>query len=71
MGEAVTASVTDVRNSGDQVVATVRVGGLTRGSGVPFDHTWGYVCETKDGKLSYFRAYFDRAEALKAAGLSE
>jgi len=71
MGEAITASVTELRTAGDQIVATVRVAGKTRGSGVPFDHTWGYVCETKGGKISFFRAYFDRTEALEAAGLGE
>jgi ketosteroid isomerase-like protein len=69
MGEAVTASVTDVRDAGGQIVAIVRVSGRTRESGIPFDHTWGYTCRMEDGRLSYFRAYFNPGEALEAAGL--
>jgi ketosteroid isomerase-like protein len=71
MGEAVAVSVTDVRDAGGQIVAIVRVSGRTRESGVPFDHTWGYVCRMEDRTLSYFRAYFNPDEALKAAGLRE
>jgi ketosteroid isomerase-like protein len=71
MGGAVTVSVVDVRDLGDQTVATVRISGRTRESGIPFDHTWGYICRMTDAKVSYFRAYFDPAEALEAAGLSE
>jgi hypothetical protein len=38
-------------------------------SGIPFDHTWAYTCRMEDGRLSYFRAYFNPGEALEAAGL--
>jgi ketosteroid isomerase-like protein len=71
MGAAVTASVTDVRDAGDQIVAIVRISGRTRAGGMPFDHTWGYICRMRDGRMSYFRACFDADEALEAAGLEE
>jgi hypothetical protein len=47
------------------------VSGRTRKGGIPFDHTWGYLCRVDDGRLSYFGAYFNPAEALEAAGLEE
>jgi len=70
LGDAAAVSVVEVRDAGNEVVAIVQVSGRARESGVPYDHTWGYVCRTEDGRLSYFRAYLDFAEALEAAGLS-
>ena len=69
MGDEASASVLDLRDAGDAVVAVVRVSGQTRDAGVPYDHTWGYLCRTENGKVTYFRAYFDPREALEEAGL--
>ena len=71
LGEGAAASVEDIRDAGEEVVAIVRVAGRTRDSYVPYDHTWGYTVRTADGAVSYFRAWFSPAEALEAAGLSE
>lgn len=65
------AVVERVFDAGDRQVPFVRFQGHARGSGVPFDHMWGYVVKVKAGQLSYIRAYFEPEEALKAAGLSE
>jgi ketosteroid isomerase-like protein len=56
-------------DAGDEVVALVRVSGVSKGADVPFDHLWAYVCRLRDGKLAYQRAYWDPDEALAAAGV--
>ena len=61
--------VQDVIDAGEEVVAVVRVSGISKGADVPFDHVWAYVCRLRDGKLAYQRAYWDPEEALSAAGV--
>ena len=56
--------------AGDQLVALVRYRLVSAGGDVPLDHVWGYVCEARDGRLSYLRAYWDPEEALADAGVS-
>jgi ketosteroid isomerase-like protein len=55
--------------AGDRLVALVRFDLVSAGGDVPTDHLWGYVCEARDGKLSYLRAYWEPDEALAAAGV--
>lgn len=62
-------TVEDVRDAGDRVVALVRFSGLASGSGIPFDHLWGYVIEVRDEQIAYLRAFYEAPEALEAAGL--
>jgi ketosteroid isomerase-like protein len=62
--------IEDVIDAGNEVVALVRVIGVSRGADVPFDHLWGYVCRVRDGRLVYQRAYWDPDDALAAAGVS-
>jgi ketosteroid isomerase-like protein len=71
LGEAVAIDVEEIRDTGEEVVAVVRVRGQARDSGIPYDHAWGYTCRTADGAVCYFRAWFNPAEAFEAAGLSE
>jgi ketosteroid isomerase-like protein len=61
--------VEDMIDAGDEVVALVRVSGISTGADVPFDHLWAYVCRLRDGKLAYQRAYWDPDEALSDAGV--
>ena len=61
--------VQDVIDAGDGIVAVVRVSGISTGADVPFDHVWAYLCRVRDGKLAYWRAYWDPEEALEAAGV--
>src|SRR5262245_20851715 len=56
--------------AGDQLVALVRYRLGSAGGDVPLDHVWGYVCEAREGRLSYLRAYWDPEEALADAGVS-
>jgi ketosteroid isomerase-like protein len=56
----------DVRDTPDGLVSLVR----TRGSspnGLPLDHLWGYRFRMRDGRVVWFRAYLDPAEALGEA----
>jgi ketosteroid isomerase-like protein len=62
-------SVERIVDAGDDVVALVRVSGVSKGADVPFEHLWAYVCRLRDGKLAYQRAYWDPDEALAAAGV--
>jgi ketosteroid isomerase-like protein len=66
-----TVTVENVADAGELQVPLVRYRGRSESGGVPWEHLWGYVVEVKDGRLSYIRAYYDPAEALEAAGLSE
>jgi ketosteroid isomerase-like protein len=62
--------IEDLIDAGDQVVALVRISGVSKGADVPFEHVWAYVCRVDDGQLTYQRAYWDADEALSAAGVS-
>jgi ketosteroid isomerase-like protein len=70
LGRDIVVAVDEVKEVGDQVVAVVRVSGVSTETQIPFEHKWGYVCRTTDGRLSYLQAYFDPAEALVAASAS-
>jgi ketosteroid isomerase-like protein len=63
-------TVEDLVEVGDQLVALIRFNVVSAGGDVPIDHVWGYVCEARDGKLAYLRAYWDPEEALADAGAS-
>ena len=55
-----------------RLLAFVRLSGYGRGSGAPFEVRGAHLfTPAPDGRLLRFEAYFDRAEALEAAGLSE
>ena len=60
-----------IQVGGDRVVVLARHGGTGRGSGVHVDAPVGHVLRLRDGKVIEWRAYLDRGEALKAAGLSD
>jgi ketosteroid isomerase-like protein len=60
--------IEDLIDTGDCVVALIRVSGVSTGGDVPFEHVWGYVCRVEGGQLTYQRAYWDPEEALSAAG---
>jgi ketosteroid isomerase-like protein len=56
---------------GDTVVAEIRMAGTGAGSGLEIEQTTWQVTRFRDGKLTGFTAYGDRAHALEAVGLSE
>jgi ketosteroid isomerase-like protein len=65
------AVVERVVGSGDQVAWVIRTTGRSPGADLPSEHRWGYVGRIADGRLAYFRAYYDADEALADVGLTE
>ena len=61
----------DPLDAGDDVVATYRVHGMGRKSGVEVDQRLTLVWTVRDGKIARVRAYAERSEALEAVGLHE
>lgn len=56
----------DVRDTPEGMVSLVRTRG-TSPNGLPFDHLWAYRFRMRDGRVVWFRAYLDPAEALGEA----
>jgi ketosteroid isomerase-like protein len=69
LGPAQDMSVTvdRVLDAGERQVAFVRVSGRSA-SGAAHEHLWAYVVETRDGRIVFFRAYYEPDEALNAVG---
>ena len=61
----------EARGSGDMVFLWVRFSGHGEGSGAPVEMELAHVLTMRGGKVARTMEYFDRAEALEAAGLSE
>jgi ketosteroid isomerase-like protein len=55
----------------DRVLALARQTARGRESGAPIDHKLGFVFTLRDGKVVRCDLYWDRVDALEAAGLSE
>jgi ketosteroid isomerase-like protein len=60
-----------ILESGDDVVATHRISGRGRGSGLTVDQRITLISTVRGGRVTRVTAYRDRAEALEAAGLDE
>jgi ketosteroid isomerase-like protein len=58
-------------DAGDQVIAMVRSYGRGKRSGVPVDMLEAHLWTVRDGRLRRLRTLATKADALKAAGLSE
>jgi ketosteroid isomerase-like protein len=59
----------EMHETGDQVVAIVRIRARGKASGASIDTRTGMVSAFRDGKLVRWRHYSDPEEALEAAGL--
>jgi ketosteroid isomerase-like protein len=55
----------------DRVVFIYRQRATGKGSGIPVEMHGGMISELRDGRVIRTTNYFDSAEALEAAGLSE
>ncbi len=55
----------------DRVLGFMRVTGTGRASGIPIENANGNVYDIADGRIQRIRVFFDRNQALEAAGLSE
>ena len=56
---------------GDRVLVLSRHTARGKQSGVPIEHEIGDLFTLRDGRVVHYDSYWDRAEALKAAGLSD
>ena len=61
----------EARANGDVVFVWVRFTGHGGASGVPMEMEIAHVNVLRDGKVARIEEYFDRSEALAAAGLKE
>ena len=61
----------EANESGDKVFLWVRFSGHGEGSGVPVEMELAHVLTMRDGRVVRTVEYYDREEALEAAGLSE
>jgi len=61
--------VEEIKDGRDWVLALGRIRGRGRGSGALFDARGAWLARFRDGSVTSFRTYPDRAEALKAVGL--
>ena len=55
----------------DRVLGFMRVTGTGRASGIPIENATGNVYDITDGRIQRIRVFFDRNQALEAAGLEE
>jgi ketosteroid isomerase-like protein len=60
----------EAKENGDKVFLWVRFSGHGEESGAPVEMELAHVITMRDGKVARTVEYFDRAEALEAAGLS-
>ena len=61
----------EFRDLGDRVLVLGRQVGRGRGSGAPVEVAGATILDFRGDRIWRIRAYFDRAEGLRAAGLSE
>jgi ketosteroid isomerase-like protein len=63
--------VEEIRDGSSWVLALGRIRGRGRGTGAAIDVRAGCVAHFRDGLVTSFRTYADRADALDAVGLRE
>ena len=61
----------EFRDLGDRVLVLGRLQGRGKGSGAPIDHPYVGIYDFRGDRIWRYRVYFDHAEGLRAAGLSE
>ena len=69
--EEVQALPEEFRDLGDRVLVLGKVQGRGKGSGAQVDAPLAGIFDFRGDRIWRFRTYFDRAEGLLAAGLSE
>jgi ketosteroid isomerase-like protein len=61
----------EFRDLGDRVFVLGRLKGRGKSSGAPIDQQYAGIFDFRGDRVWRFRVYFDHAEGLRAAGLSE
>jgi ketosteroid isomerase-like protein len=69
--QALRWEVEEIRDLGGQVIALGRIQGRGRDSGAGLDVRGAWVADLRDGLITRFQTYSDRAAAIKAVGLTE
>lgn len=67
LGEEIAITLEEVIAARDGFVAVLRFAGRTPGGSVPWERRWGYHFRMRDGRIIWFRAYYDAQEAFAAA----
>jgi ketosteroid isomerase-like protein len=62
--------IEEMHEGGDWVLALGHIRGRGRGSGVDVDARAGWVARFREGEVTNFHTYADRADAFDAVGLS-
>jgi len=60
-----------VTDAGDLTVVELRIAMLGADTGEAIEFLWTYTVRIQDGRIAHFRAWYDRGQALEAAGLRE
>lgn len=68
--ESIRLEITDTREAKDALVLFVDFHGVGTGSGLELTVPFVHLLKYRDRKLVEFKAYADRGEALRAAGLA-
>ena len=63
--------IEEMIDAGDHVICVEQQSGRGKGSGVPLEQQIFAVFKVRDGKAVRMAWFFERSEALEAAGLSE
>jgi ketosteroid isomerase-like protein len=71
MFEGIDLRAEELIDAGDKVFAWIRFSGTGSTSGAPVEMKQAQIWSFRDGKVERVEEYFDRAEALEAAGLQE
>ena len=66
-----TVDPVEAKDAGDSVFLWVQFSGHGEGSGAPVEMELAHVLTMRNGKVARIAEYFERAEALEAAGLRE
>jgi hypothetical protein len=61
----------EVIDAGGLVFAELRIAMLGADVGEPVEFLWSYTVRVEDGRIAHFRAWYERDDALKTAGLRE
>jgi ketosteroid isomerase-like protein len=63
--------VLEMRDFGDSMIVALRIHGHGLESNAPFDEPLWHAIKLRDGKVTWWGAFFSEAEALEAAGPRE
>ena len=67
LGEAATLTPEELGAVGDAVLVVAVSRGIAAGSGLRYEHRWGYVFRLRDGKIVLWEAYLDPENARRSA----